>query len=34
LTVRNGAVVRFEVIGDQRKALRRVGLDPALADEA
>jgi ketosteroid isomerase-like protein len=33
LTVRDGAIVRFEVITDQREALRRVGLDPSLADE-
>jgi ketosteroid isomerase-like protein len=31
-TVRDGAVVRFEVITDQREALRRLGLDPSLAD--
>jgi ketosteroid isomerase-like protein len=33
LTVRDGAVVRFEVIPDQREALRRVGLDPSLAGD-
>jgi ketosteroid isomerase-like protein len=32
-TVRDGALVRFEVIIDRDEALRRVGLDPTLADE-
>jgi ketosteroid isomerase-like protein len=30
--VRDGKVVRMEVIPDQREALRRVGLDPTLAE--